>query len=340
MFKIRLKKNFWRKMVITNCLFLILVVAIFTAIRYQTSITAAKKATEDILIQYADTNTNQLQLIFDEMSRLTRNIAVATMTTDILRESNNYQGSNNYFEIAQSQRRELMNMIQQMFGPQLAQNSINVISAQGDYILLDIYPSQQLSREKVQAISMLEDFQGENAYKFIKRTEQDAFGRIKEPTFSYVRKISDEYNVLGYVEYQKPCSDLDSIFQNGAETFHMISIVTLNDTVFYLSNPNFSNLDSLISSAEPEGSAVTTVQLDQEAYLMHPTSVPAYGFKIYTLLPKSYYTQQATQEMILLITQSTLLLFSMLFLILLISKQIYKPVRDLRHKMENMELDN
>ena len=44
--------------------------------------------------------------------------------------------------------------------------------------------------------------------------------------------------------------------------------------------------------------------------------------------------------MILLITQSTLLLFSMLFLILLISKQIYKPVRDLRHKMENMELDN
>ncbi len=30
----------------------------------------------------------------------------------------------------------------------------------------------------------------------------------------------------------------------------------------------------------------------------------------------------------------------MLFLILLISKQIYKPVRDLRHKMENMELDN
>ena len=118
-------------MVITNCLFLILVVAIFTAIRYQTSITAAKRLPKIFLIQYADTNTNQLQLIFDEMSRLTRNIAVATMTTDILRESSNYQGSNNYFEIAQSQRRELMNMIQQMFGfYNLRKNSINVISAQ------------------------------------------------------------------------------------------------------------------------------------------------------------------------------------------------------------------
>lgn len=340
MFKIRLPKNFWRKMVITNCLFLIIVVTVFTAIRYQTSISAARKASEDILIQYADTNTNQLQLMFDEMSRLTLNIAVANMTTDILRDADNYKGSNNYFEIAQSQRRQLMNMMQQMFGPELAQNSINVISAEGDYILLDVYPAPQLSRNEVQSISMLDSFQGEHAYKFINKTDFDRFGRTDIPTFSYVRKISDEYNVLGYVEYQKPCSELDSIFQSGAETFHVISIVTLNDQVFYLSNPEFSDLEILSSSTKQKNPTVTTVQLGQDAYLMRPTFIPAYGLKIYTLLPKSYYTQQAAQEILLLATQSIILLLSMLFLILLISKQIYKPVRDLRHKMENMELDN
>lgn len=341
MFKLRLKKNFWRKMVITNCLFLIFAVAVFTAIRYQTSITSAKKTSEDILAQYADTSSSQLRFMLDEMARLTLNIAVADTTLNTLKEADSYRGNNNYFEIAQAKRRQLINMMQQMIGPQLGPNSINVISAQGDYVLLDLYSHPSLSRKDVQSISKLDYFQGENAYKFISTAEADAFKRTDTPFFSYTRKISDEYNTLGYVEYQKPLSDLDAIFRDGTEAFHMISIVTLNDEIFYLSDPEFSDLAPLPTpSSDSQKPTISAVNLKQGSYLVYPTSVSAYGFKIYTLLSKSYYTKQAFQDLTILLTQSIVLLLAMLFLILLISKQIYKPVRDLRHKMENMELDN
>lgn len=342
MFKIRLKRNFWRKIVATNCLFLIFVVTFFTAIRYQTSIHSAKKAAEDVLLQYADTTANQLQLMFDDMSRLTLNIAVSDTTTEILRNAVRYKGLNNYFENAQSERRRLMNMMQQMAGPSLSKNSINVISALGDYILLDVYSFPMLSRNEIQSLSKLNSFKGKNAYKFISKAETDSFQRTETDMFSYVRKISDEYKTLGYVEFQKPYTDLDSIFKSASETFHMTSVVTLDDEVFYTSNPELCKLNQKIFSknTENERENITTVQMQNNSYFLCSTSVNDYGFKIYTLLPESYYTQQVQQEIRILILQSIILLLSMLFLILLISKQIYKPVRDLRHKMENMELDN
>lgn len=329
-------------MVVTNCLFLLFVVTVFTGIRYRTTIAAIRNAAEDVLVQYASTNTSQFQLIFDEMSRLTLNVAVSDTTTDILRSANAYFGSNNYFESAQTKRRQLMNMMQQMTGPVLAKSSIAILSAQGDYVLLDIYPSLFLSREEMQEISRLERFQGNTPYKLISKSEADSYGRTDTPMFSYARKISDEYRVLGYVEYQKPTSDLDAIFCSASDTFQMVSVIALEDEWFYLSDPQFSDPDTLLSALQQEETeqSVATVSLEQGSYLVYHTSVPTHGFDIYTLLPESYYTQRVWQELKLLVAQSILLLLSMLFFILLISKQIYKPVQDLRHKIENLELDH
>lgn len=342
MIRPRLKKYFWRKMVVTNCLFLLFVVAIFTGIRYRTTIAAIRNAAEDVLVQYANTNTSQFQLIFDDMSRLTLNLAVSDLTGDILRSANTYHGSNNYFESAQAKRRQLMNMMQQMAGPNLVKSSISILSAKGDYVLLDVYPSLLLSRNEMQELSRLDQFQGKTPYKLISKSEADSYGRTDTPMFSYARKISDEYRVLGYVEYQKPASDLDAIFCSSSETFQMVSLVAHGEEWFYLSDPQFSDPDILLPALRQKepGQAVTTVSLEQGSYLVYHTSVPGHGFDIYTLLPESYYTQRVWGELKLLIAQSILLLLSMLFFILLISKQIYKPVRNLRHKIEHLELDN
>lgn len=342
MIKPRLKKNFWRKMVATNCIFLIFIIAVFTVIRYQTSVSATREAVEDVLVQYATTNTSQLEIMFDDMSRQTLNIAVSDIAIAILNNANSYSGTKNYFEEAQSQRRQLMNMMQQIAGMRLAEGSISIISVQGDYVLLDIYSSPFISRTEMQALSKLTKFQGENTYKLISKSETDSYGRTDSPMFSYARKISDGYRVLGYVEFQKPASDLDAIFQSPSDSLDIVSVVTLNDESFYLSDSRFSNLNRTLMplKEKQEEGTPTTLSLEQGSYLVCRTSLPAYGFDIYTLLPESYYTLQARQEMELLIAQSLLLLLSMLFLILLISKQIYKPVRDLRHKMENLELDN
>lgn len=341
----RLKKHFWRKMVVTNCLFLIFVVAIFTGIRYRTTIVSIRDAAEDILAQYANTNTNQLQVMFDDMSRLTRNIAVSDITADILKNASLHHGSNNYFENAQADRRQLINMMQQMAGPRLEKSSISIVSTLGDYILLDVYTSPLLNREEMQEISRLDQFQEQAPYILITKSGTDVYGRTETPMFSYARKISDGYKTLGYVEYQKPAAELDAIFGNTLDSFQMISIVTLGDELFYLSDPQFADWNTVASKLIPlkqeqSERSVATVSLEQGSYLVYRTDVSSHGFDIYTLLPESYYNQQVLQEMMLLIIQSILLLLSMLFLILLISKQIYKPVRDLRHKIENLELDN
>ena len=132
MTKPKLKRHFWWKMVLTNCVFLVFVVAVFTVIRYRTSVAATRNAVEDVLIQYADTNTSQLQLMFDDMAEVTLNIAISDLTINILKKANNYGGSNNYFEVSQAERRQLMNMMQQTVGIRIAGSRIGIDSNMGD----------------------------------------------------------------------------------------------------------------------------------------------------------------------------------------------------------------
>lgn len=335
----KLKKHFWRKMVLTNCVFLVFVVAVFTVIRYRTSIAATKSAVEDMLIQYADTNTDQLQRLFDDMAEVTLDIAVSDLTIEILKNANAYSGSNNYFEISQTERRQLMNMMQQMVGVRLADSSIGIVSNMGDYVLLDIYPFPLFDRSEMRALSMLEFWENTESYKVISPAQADAYKRTELPLFSYARKISDGYHTLGYVEFQKTVSDLDAIFNRASETFHLVSFIVWDGEVFYLSDPQLSWQDVRPDegSRTPEKGPVSTLTLEQGSYLAYHTSIPGYGFDIYTLFPKSYYTRQVWQEAGLLILQSVVLLFSLLLLILFITRQIYRPVLELRHKIENMD---
>lgn len=339
MTKPKLKRHFWWKMVLTNCVFLVFVVAVFTVIRYRTSVAATRNAVEDVLIQYADTNTSQLQLMFDDMAEVTLNIAISDLTINILKKANNYGGSNNYFEVSQAERRQLMNMMQQTVGIRIAGSSIGIVSNMGDYVLLDIYPFPFFDRSKMRSLSMLEFWGNTESYKVISPAQTDSYGRTDLSLFSYARKISDGYHTLGYVEFQKPVSDLETIFSRASENFHLISFILHEDQVFYLSDPDLS-----LQEIRPEEwnrtwkkGAVSTVQLGQNSYLAYHTSVPDYGFDIYTLFPRSYYTRQVWGEAGLLIAQSILLLLSLMLLILLITKQIYRPVLELRHKIENLD---
>lgn len=335
----KLKKHFWRKMVFTNCVFLVFVVAVFTVIRYRTSIAATKSAVEDVLIQYADTNTDQLQLMFDDMAEVTLDIAVSDLTINILKNANNYSGSNNYFEVSQAERRQLMNMMQQTVGVHLAGSSVGIISNMGDYVLLDIYPFPLFDRSTIRSLSMLEFWENTESFKVISPARADAYSRTDISLFSYARKITDGYHTLGYVEFQKPVSDLDDLFNHASETFHLVSFIVRNGEVFYLSDPNLSWEDACPAewNRTLKAGTVSTVQLAQDSYLAYHTSIPGYGFDIYTLFPKSYYTRQVWQEAGLLLLQSVVLLFSLLFLILLITRQIYRPVLELRHKIENLD---
>lgn len=340
--KPRLKKNFWRKIIVMNCAFMFFIIALFTAIRYKTNISAEKENVEDLLKQAASTTTSQFQAIFDEMARLSLNIAVSNTVKDTLKYVDQYNGKNNFFDVYREERRQLLQMTQQMAGSNIFDSSINIISAKGDYVLLDVYSSVAMNRKEMQRLSKMDKFQGEHAYKFIERTETDTYGRTNSPMFSYARKISDEFGDYGYVEIQRTQSSLDDIFKNSSNPFDLITIITLEGGLFYTSGSDTESSEESISILENGAleNEPAPARLGRSSYLVYTTALSDYDFQIYTLMPENYYTDKILRETILLLIQSIFLLSAVLILVLLISRQIYRPVRELREKMEHLKLDD
>ena len=340
--KLRLKKNFWTKMIAMNCAFIFGVIILFTVLRYNTSITAERKNVQDLLMQVAEADTSQLKQMLDEMSRLSLNIAVSNITREVLKEAVNYEGSNNFFDDNRDERRELIQAMQQMAGTNIQDSSINIVSAKGDYVLLDVYSSLSMNREEMQEKSKMEEFEGEKEYKFIDGIEEDYFGRTEDLMFSYVRKISDEFRDYGYVEVQKSKNSLDAIFENTSDNFGIVSIVTKQGEVFYASDSREEHWENYAEDLKEHGTVMenTGFRTGTETYLLYTTELNDYGFSVYTIIPESYYIQRVIQETMLLLVQSVILLIATLILILLISRQVYRPVRILREKMEHIELDN
>lgn len=340
--KIRLKKNFWRNMMVMNCTLIAAICILFTVIRYNTSIAVEKENVENLLQQIAEANTNQFRLLIEDLDRLSLNIAISNITQTVLKEANSYTGNDNFFDVHRTQRRELIQMMQQTVGAYMRDTSVNIISSKGDYVLLDVYDSVMLNREEMQSRYKMPEFDETQKFKFISPISEDAYGRTDTPMFSFIRKISDEFGDYGYIEIQKAQSRLDTIFNNSKDSFDIASILTMNDTLFYTSDPNPAERSEFSSDPGPydDMQEISHITLGHNSFLVYSSELREYGFKLYTLMDESYYTQRIFQEALILILQGVILLASMLALILVLSRQVYRPVRELRHRMEHAELDN
>lgn len=323
-----------------NCAFIVAVILIFTGIRYNTSIAAEKKNVKDLLEQIAASNTGNLEQMLSEVSRISLNIASSNMVVDILKQADKYEDQNNYFDVFRNSRREMIQYMQQMAGTYMQDTSVNILSQKGDYVLLDLYSAPMWNREQMQKVSKMQEFREEKKYKFLSGFQPDCYGRTTEDMLSFARKISDEFGDYGYVEIQKTRDSVDRIFQNSQDNFEMVSILTLEDSLFYHSadSPWAEYITTLLAEGLP-GETVKA-RLGSDSCLVYTSELKEYGVHIYTILPESYYIERAAQETGILIIQSVFLFFSILVLILLVSRQVYRPVRELREKMEHIQSDN
>lgn len=335
----KLKKKFWKKMIFMNIMFMLVIVSVFTVIRFASSIRQEKKNVRNMMEQIAVSNSNQLETMFDELDRLTYNVAVSEITLDVLKKASFYEEDNNYFDVYRNDRRKLIQTMQLMAGYNMRDTSMDVISIKGDYVLLDIYDSLSYNRAEMQEMSKMQKFEAEDVKKFFEKSEKDAYKRTETPMFSYCRKISDEFRDYGYVEIQKAETCLDAIFKSTENNFGMFSLITYGNEVFYYSD-NEKKWGGQIGNLEKEGKINGSVRAEvgDETYLIYTNSLNKYGIRVYTLLPESYYTKRIGQEIVILLVQSVFLLISMSILIMLFSKQLYRPVVELRKKMEHFEL--
>ncbi|MDY3917682.1 MAG: histidine kinase [Candidatus Limivivens sp.] len=338
----KLKKRFWTKIILMNITCTLVIVSVFTIIRFASSVKQERKNVEDMMRQIAVSNSNQLEGLFDDLDRLTYNMAVASVTREVVKKAAKYEGDNNYFDVYRDDRRRLIQNMQLMAGYNMRDTSIDVISIQGDYVLLDIFDSLSYNRKQMLEMSKMEEFEKQGVKKFFAKSEKDSYKRTDTPMFSYCRKISDEFGDYGYVEIQKAETCLDTIFKSAEDTFDMFSVITCDGEFFYSSDGEKSDWEKTVKTLEEKGiiNGNVRIKVDRESYLVYTTCLSTYGIFTYTLLPEAYYTSSIRQEVVILLVQSVCLLLSMIALIMLFSKQLYRPVMELRNKMENFELDD
>ena len=172
----KLKKKFWKKMIFMNIMFMLVIVSVFTVIRFASSIRQEKKNVRNMMEQIAVSNSNQLETMFDELDRLTYNVAVSAITLDVLKKASFYEEDNNYFDVYRNDRRKLIQTMQLMAGYNMRDTSMDVISIKGDYVLLDIYDSLSYNRAEMQEMSKMQKFEAEDVKKFFEKSTYQ--GRI------------------------------------------------------------------------------------------------------------------------------------------------------------------
>jgi sensor histidine kinase YesM len=327
-------------------MFIITIVITFTLMRFYTSLTKEQENINNLLEQITVINSNQIEDMFNEMDRLTYNIAVADITQEALKRAIAYEKRLNYFDENLNDKRALIQMMQLLAGENLRGTSVDVVSIRGDYVLLDTYDSFIFNREQVRKIYEMALFDELDRNKYIKNIEEDSFGRTKEQMFSYMRKVSDEFGDYGYIEIQKTESSLNDIFKMPADTFGILSLVTYEEDLFYAMDGNTAKWKKYISALsgylpnKNESNQYIRAEINQKAYLFYASAVNKYGIRVYTLLPESYFTERIIGEILMLIAQGVIMVISMIVLITLVSKRLYQPVIALRQRIKHYELNS
>lgn len=340
----RLKRKFWSKIILMNIIYVLIIVFVFTGIRFYTSVSWQKENMGQLLTQITDSNSAQITGMINEMDRLTYNIAVTGGVRDTLKKACEYIGTNNYFDRNIVDKRSVIRTMQFLAGTSMKNTSVDLISLKGDYVLLDTYAAQTLTRKQVLEVSQMDLFYKQNLNKQLQNVKKDRFGRTDENMFAYLRKVSDEYRDYGYVSVQKAVSVVSEFMETSTENFDMTAVVLLNGELFYTTgnkiNFDTESLSALDCVADSEDKAQTYSEavIDGEQYMICVSEKDKYGIQVFTLLPHEVYTKQIYREILLLFLQSAVLAVSMIILVALVSNQVYKPVVNLRKKMENYEI--
>ena len=318
-----------------NVIFILTITIIFTIIRSSTTIAAQKNNVKTMLMEVINHDSEQIQNVLDEMDRKSYEVATTSTIINILTNTLSYEGEENYFYSHYNERSRMMQTMQLLEGMNYSDSSMNIFSVMGDYVMLDIYEQPLFSRKGMRQRSKMSSFKENGVNKYVEISNKDPYGRTDIPMFSYVRKISDGYRDLGYVEIQRIRDSLTEDMESPDNAMGIISLITINGDVMFTNDGQYEKWgEDLTDLNILNGEDIVETNFGGITYLVLNKELSKYGINSYVLMPRKYLSNQLMQELGLLMLQSLLMLIGMMVLNYLFARRLYKPLGDLQERME------
>ncbi len=314
---------------------------IFISIYYEVQVKNLKKSSQDALIQMTSRVSDQFKGVLDEMSRISRGIAISGDVQAAMNEIAQDETPENYFYFHPQEKSRIQDVIIGLNGTYFNNRSFNVISKNYDYVGVDIYNGVTLDKKALSRITWIRHVLENNISKYISPVSEDMYGRTGNETFSFVRLIQNEYKTYGVIDVQFERTYLDKIFTMELSGYPVHTVVVKDsDTMFYSTDGAPAGaMEPLVRNCEvrPGSQTIQSMSLDGKKYIVCSTSLNDYDMKLYLLVNTEHYLASVNNTTTVFVVCAVIILAALLLIVYAVTQSLYKPIRQLRDNVSRID---
>ncbi|EMS69546.1 sensor histidine kinase [Ruminiclostridium cellobioparum] len=314
---------------------------IFISIYYEVQVKNLKKSSQDNLIQMTSRVSDQFKGVLDEMSRISRGVAISSEVQAAMNEIAQDNAPENYFYFHPQGKSRIQDVIIGLNGTYFNNRSFNVISKNYDYVGVDIYNGVTLDKKALSRITWIRYVLENNISKYISPVSEDMYGRSRNETFSFVRLIQNEYKTYGVIDVQFEKTYLDKIFTMELSGYPVHTVVVKDDnTMFYSTGGAPAGaMEPLVRNCEvgPGSQTIQSMSLDGKKYIVCSTLLNDYDMKLYLLVNTEHYLASVNNTTTVFVICAVTILAALLLIVYGVTQSLYKPIRQLRDNVSRID---
>lgn len=332
--------SYLKKTIIMNTTIITSIICIFVLVYGWSQTRNIKNNTDSTMIQLTTKAASQFNGILDEMSNISLGIAGNPYVYEALEDTLYWHSPLNYFQSHLEEKKMIQREVVALCGTHFANKSFNVISRGYDCLELNTYDFKMYTKEDIRNVSWIRHVMENDINKYISPVGKDEYGRANEDTFSFIRKIQNEYNEYGVIDVQYEKIFLDEIFTMKLQEKKMHMMVFDEDGLFYASDNiplEFSGRKDVLKESFSKAESLQDVLLQGEKYRVCYTFVEPYKMDVYALVRSEDYLGPVKASLRAIILFGLAVLSGMLVIVYFVSYNLHKPLRQLRDTIEHMD---
>ncbi|HHV12034.1 MAG TPA: histidine kinase [Clostridiales bacterium] len=334
------KKSYLKKSLMIYASFITVIIMAFIVVYCMSQAMNIKKDTDSTMRQLTSKAASQFESILDEMSNISLGIASNQYVYDAMEDTLSLNSTKNYFQDHLEEKKVIQKEIIALCGTHFANKSFNVISEQYDWLELNIYESDRLTKQDIQNISWVRHVFENKLSKYISPVGKDEYGRTEEGTFSFVRAIQNEFHHYGLIDIQYEKKFLDEIFIMQLQGNDMSAIVTDDAGLFYATdNAPLHSLNQLegLAFGKADSQTINDVLLSDGKYTVCTQKINNYNMTVYIMISTKEYLRPIYDASGSVLLFGFFILLLLLVVVYIISYNLYKPIRQLRNTIDHMD---
>jgi Predicted signal transduction protein with a C-terminal ATPase domain len=339
--------SYLTKSLVAYSTIIILFMAAYIAFYYNSQVSGLKQTTQNSMTQLTEKASEQFGSLLDDMSRISLGVAGSSEVWSAMSDAVNAAPKDteaNYFNYHPQQKNAINDVITDVNGDNFNNRSINIISHNDDYLSLDIYDDETLSKSQIARVPAVSYLLKHDISKYISPVAKDAYGHTDNETFSFMRLIQSNFEVYGAVDVAFERTYLDKIFGMKISGYAVHTVIVKDDgTLFYASADASRQMISDIlrqGRAPSEKQIVKTRKLDGITYAQYSVAVPAYGMNIYMLVNREYYLLPVEKTTTVMIIWTLIIMVAAFIIIFAVTRNLYRPIRQLRDSIGRIDYSN